>query len=73
MGSLKKKPQITQMRLMALLRSSHLLFVARHPAQSWAGGVAVASATANAREAPTHPLSCTSFASIFSCVCDNDP
>ena len=37
------------------------------------GGVAVASATANAREAPTHPLSCTSFASIFSCACDNDP
>ncbi|HJK78679.1 MAG TPA: hypothetical protein O0X18_06975, partial [Methanocorpusculum sp.] len=52
MGYLKKKTQITQMRRFApRLRSSHLLFVARHPAQSWAGGVAVASATANAREA----------------------
>ena len=36
------------------------------------GGVAIASATANAREAPTHPLSCISFASIFSCVCDSN-
>ncbi len=52
-------------RFAPLLRSSHLLFVARHPAQSWAGGVAVASATANAREAPTHPVSCNSFASMF--------
>ena len=35
-------------------------------------GVVIASATANAREAPTHPLSCNSFASIFSCVCDSN-
>ena len=63
---MKKETQITQMRRFApLLRSSHLLFVARHPAQSWAGGVAVASATANAREALTRPVSCNSFASMF--------
>lgn len=27
----------------------------------------------DARKAPTHPVSCHSFASIFSYVCDNDP
>ncbi|MDE2545857.1 MAG: hypothetical protein O0W99_03525, partial [Methanocorpusculum sp.] len=41
----------TQMRLTARLRSSHFLNAARHPAQSWAGGVAVANAAKNAREA----------------------
>ncbi len=49
------------MRLTAQLRSSHFLNAARHLARSRAGGVAVANAAKNAREAPTHHSPTNSF------------
>ncbi len=47
-------------RFAPLLRSSHFLNAARHPARSRAGGVAVANAAKNAREA--------FFAALFLCL-----